>query len=80
MTNDHDYDRWSDAELLEEADDRGLNSSEASMLDSMMHQSGFRRATAGTSSGPYSTSKPLTGKQRAWLVNLLETTSQAEDD
>lgn len=59
------YDKWTDAELLEEADERQLNSEEAKMLDSMMKQSKYRG---------------LTPRQRGWLITLLENAHQDEDD
>lgn len=66
------YDRWRDDELLEEADERDLNSKESDMLDSMMQQVGYDPKTKRCG-------RALTYKQRAWLINLLETTTEARD-
>ena len=56
------FHNWTDEDLLEEADQRDLNSTECEMLDSMMKQA-ERRA--------------LTTRQRKWLYGVLETRSEA---
>lgn len=63
---------WLDSELLEEADERSLNSVESNMLDSMMKQSGY---DPKTKKARY----PLTVRQREWVIKLLDDRSAPTD-
>ena len=66
------YLTWTDSELLEEADERELNTVESEMLNSMMTAAGLDKLT-------HTTMRPLTPRQRAWLERLLHSTHPARD-